>query len=146
MIPRRSSRLNLLIDTVNEDRPYTGLVRRAYSPRPCMPEQPNPRRPKRGSYVPKPETIALLTISGNPINGLGEMAQRKPSPFFWHPPTLHPYADLQIAAREQMSKCPGYEEAFSKAHAHSELVPVAAMRTKASPEELTRSVSGTTCW
>jgi Pyruvate/2-oxoacid:ferredoxin oxidoreductase delta subunit len=100
---------------------------------------PGHSRPKH--FSPKAETLALLKVSGNPINGLGEMAQRKPSPFFWHPPTLHPYADLQIAAREQMSKCPGYEEAFSKAHAHPQVVPVAAERVDASAEEFSRAVS-----
>src|SRR5580700_8426678 len=87
-------------------------------------------RPKPKNYSPRAETLALLKASGNPINGLGETGQRRPSPFFWHPPTMHPYGDLQIAARSQMSKCPGYVTAFSNAHAHPELVPVAAMRTK----------------
>ena len=43
-----------------------------------MPEHPNPRRPKRGSYTPRPETLALLKVSGNPINGLGETTPRRP--------------------------------------------------------------------
>src|SRR5271168_2995095 len=85
----------------------------------------NPRRPKRNSYTPKPETLALLRVSGNPINGLGETEIRKPSPFFWHPANLHPYADLQVAARSTMSKCPGYEAAFAPARNHPELVPIA---------------------
>jgi hypothetical protein len=43
-------------------------------------EQANPRRPKRGSYKPEPETVALLKVSGNPINGLGDTTLRRPSP------------------------------------------------------------------
>ena len=97
------------------------------------------RKPKH--YSPKAETIALLKSSGNPINGLGEKAQRRPSPFFWHPPTLHPFGDLQVAARSKMSKCPGYDKAFAKARNHPELVPVAATRVAASPEEFTRAVN-----
>jgi Pyruvate/2-oxoacid:ferredoxin oxidoreductase delta subunit len=100
---------------------------------------PSDRKPKH--YSPKAETLALLKASGNPINGLGETTQRRPSPFFWHPPTLHPFADLQVAARATMSKCPGYDAAFTPARNHPELVPVAAKRVEASPEEFTRSIS-----
>jgi len=106
-----------------------------------VPVQSVPSRTRPKHFSPKAETLALLKVSGNPINGLGETAQRRPSPFFWHPPTLHPFAELQIAARSQMSKCPGYVTAFSKAHAHPELVPVATTRPEISPEELTRAVS-----
>jgi len=47
-----------------------------------MTELANPRRPRRGTWKPKPETVALLRISGNVINGVGETAPRRPSPFF----------------------------------------------------------------
>jgi hypothetical protein len=40
----------------------------------------NPRHPRRGAYQPKPETLARLRVSGNPINGLGEPEERRPSP------------------------------------------------------------------
>ena len=46
-----------------------------------MADEPNPRRLKRDQYSPKPETLALLKVSGNPINGLGETAERRPSQF-----------------------------------------------------------------
>src|SRR5580658_9412277 len=95
----------------------------------------NPRRPKRNSYTPKPETLALLKVSGNPINGLGETEPRKPSPFFWHPPDQHPYGDLQNVARTSSRKCPGSAEVFVAAYTHPELMPVAAVRRQASPEE-----------
>src|ERR1035441_9820267 len=71
------------------------------------PSQGNPRRPKRGSYKPKAETLALLKVSGNPINGLGETTPRRPSPFFWHPSDQHPYGELQIVARNSSRSCPG---------------------------------------
>jgi epoxyqueuosine reductase len=98
-------------------------------------------RPRPRHFSPKPETQALLKISGNPINGLGETAQRRPSPFFWHPPTMHPYADLQIAARARMTECPGYDAAFSKARAHPELVPVAGTRRNGSAQEFTALIN-----
>ncbi len=103
-------------------------------------EQITHTRPRREHFIAKAETLALLKTSGNPINGLGETTQRKPSPFFWHPPNLHPFGELQIAARSTMSKCPGYEKAFAGARAYPELVPVSATRTTASAEECTAAV------
>jgi epoxyqueuosine reductase len=103
--------------------------------------EPDPGRPNLKNYRPKAETLALLKASGNPINGLGETEERRPSPFFWHPPTMHPFEDLQVAARAKMSTCPGYEAAFSKARNHPALVPIAATRREASAEEFTAQVS-----
>ncbi len=101
----------------------------------AKPASGNPRRPPRGSYEPRPETLSLLKVSGNPINGLGESASRRPSPFFWHPPDKHPYGELQTVARTSSRKCPGSAEAFVAAYTHPELTPVAAVRRRASPEE-----------
>jgi ferredoxin len=99
--------------------------------------QPNPRRPKRGAYRPKPETLALLKTSGNAINGLGETAPRQASPFFWHPPDMHPFGELQALARQNSRKCPGSDEAFKAAYSFPELVPVSETRNPGSPAELT---------
>lgn len=96
----------------------------------------NPRRPKRGSYTPQPETLSLLTVSGNTINGLGETSERQASPFFWHPPTQHPYGDLQNLARLNSRKCPGSVEVFMAAYNHPELVPIAEARNTAPAEQL----------
>src|SRR5580658_5616868 len=101
----------------------------------------NPRRPKRGSYKPKPETVALLKVSGNPINGLGETTPRRPSPFFWHPPDQHPYGELQIVARKSSRGCPGSPEAFQAAYNYPELIPVAAVRNPASAEVFASEVT-----
>jgi epoxyqueuosine reductase len=105
-----------------------------------MPEQAIAVQPKRKKFQPKPETLALLRVSGNPINGLGETEVHRPRPFFWHPPNLHPYADLQVAARTTMSKCPGYDEAFAPARNHPPLVAKAENRREASPEEFSADV------
>jgi epoxyqueuosine reductase len=106
-----------------------------------IPVQLDASRRKPKDYSPKAETLALLKASGNSINGLGETAQRRPSPFFWHPPTMHPFEDLQIAARAKMSQCPGYDAAFSKARNHPDLIPIAATRREATAEEFTSLVS-----
>jgi epoxyqueuosine reductase len=104
-------------------------------------DEPNPRRPRREQYHPKAETLELLKVSGNPINGLGETTQRRPSPFFWHPPDQHPYGDLQIVARQSSRKCPGSAPAFMAAYNHPELIPVAEVRSPAPAEQLAREAS-----
>jgi epoxyqueuosine reductase len=106
-----------------------------------MVDEPNPRRPKRNQYRPKPETLAVLRVSGNPINGLGETAQRRPSPFFWHPPDQHPYGELQVIARQNSRKCPGSAPAFLAAYNHPDLIPVAETRNDASAEQLTAAAT-----
>jgi len=102
-----------------------------------MQDQTNPRRPKRHTYSPKTETLALLKVSGNPINGLGEATPRRPSPFFWHPPDQHPYGELQNLARLSSRKCPGSAPAFIAAYNHPELIPVPEVRSEASAEHFT---------
>jgi len=101
-----------------------------------MSDPGNPRRPKRGQYRPKPETLALLKVSTNPINGVGETEPRRPSPFFWHPPDKHPYGELQIAARTSSRKCPGAGPAFQAAYAYPDIVPIAPVRNEAPAEQL----------
>lgn len=105
-----------------------------------MTEPTNPRRPKRGTWKPQPETAALLRVSGNPINGLGENTPRRPSPFFWHPAAQHPYGDLQLLARRNSRKCPGSTEAFQAAYSYPELSELSSKRNGAPVEELTTLV------
>src|SRR5512138_1737297 len=106
-----------------------------------MPEQRNSRPTKRDGYRPKAETLALLKVSGNPINGLGETSPRRPSPFFWHPPDQHPYGELQAAARQSSRRCPGAGPAFQAAYSHPELVPVAEVRNGASAAQLSHALT-----
>jgi epoxyqueuosine reductase len=102
----------------------------------AMPDKPDAARPSPERYSPKPETLALLKVSGNPINGLGETTPRRPSPFFWHPPNMHPYEELQKVARQNSRKCPGSAEAFMAAYNHPELLPIAEARNEAPAEKL----------
>lgn len=94
-------------------------------------------KPHTKTYTPKPETLSLLRVSGNPINGLGEAEPRRPSPFFWHPPHLHPYGDLQSVARQSSRQCPGAGAAFQEAYTYPELVPVAERSSKVSADQNT---------
>lgn len=105
-----------------------------------MPNQPNPRRPKRGTFEPKPEIKSLVVTSGNTINGLGETEVRQASPFFWHPPDLHPYGELQTVARASSRKCPGTGPVFQQAYTYPELNPVAEEKKEASPQVLSAEV------
>jgi epoxyqueuosine reductase len=105
-----------------------------------MTQSSNPRRPKRGTWTPQPETIALLRVSGNAINGVGEGESRRPSPFFWHPPDQHPWGDLQLLARKNSRKCPGSTEAFQAAYEYPALQSVAATRSEAPAEEWAENV------
>ena len=102
-----------------------------------MNDRPDARKSKAKSYVPKPETMAHLKVSGNPINGLGEMTPRRASPFFWHPPDRHPYGELQIVARQSSRRCPGSAPAFMAAYNHPELIPVAGNKVDAAAEQHT---------
>jgi epoxyqueuosine reductase len=101
-----------------------------------MPDETNPRRPKPKQYHPRPQTLELLKVSGNPINGLGEAEERRPSPFFWHPPDQHPYGELQIVARQSSRSCPGSVPAFQAAYNYPELVPLAESRNESAAAEL----------
>lgn len=103
--------------------------------------QSNPRRVKRGAYQLKRETLALLKVSGNAINGLGERTTRRPSPFFWHPPDKHPFGELQVVARQSSRNCPGAAEAFAVAYQHPELIPIAERKNAATPEQLTKDLT-----
>jgi epoxyqueuosine reductase len=105
-----------------------------------MHEETNPRRPKPKQYRPKAETLALLKVSGNPINGLGEATPRRPSPFFWHPPDRHPYGELQNVARQSSRKCPGSGPAFMAAYNHPELIPVAEQQCEATAQHFAAEV------
>lgn len=105
-----------------------------------MSENTNPRRPKRGAWAPRPKTAALLRVSGNPINGLGETAVRRPSPFFWHPPDQHPWGDLQVVARQSSRNCPGSAEAFQAAYSYPELREVASACNEKSAEQLSEEL------
>lgn len=101
----------------------------------------NPRRPRRGSYKPRAETLALLKVSGNKINGLGETETRKASPFFWHTPDKHPYGELQVVARTSSRKCPGSAQVFASAYTHPELIPIAGEQRRATPQQFSAEVT-----
>lgn len=96
-----------------------------------------PREP----FTPRPETLEMLTTSGNVINGVGEAAPRQASPFFWHPPSQHPFGELQALARQNSRKCPGAGPAFQAAYNHPELTPVAETPREGSAQQFASEVT-----
>ncbi len=47
-------------------------------------------------FTPKPDQLALMPdVSGNTINGLGELEQRRASPIYWHDPDTLAHGELQ---------------------------------------------------
>jgi hypothetical protein len=95
-----------------------------------------PKTPQAAALPPQGGNLALLKVSGNPVNGLGETAPRRASPFFWDPPDQHPYGELQNVARQSSHKCPGAAQAFLAAYSYPELIPVAEARNEAPAEQL----------
>jgi len=106
-----------------------------------MTEPTNPRRPKRGTWTLQPETVALLPVSSDSINGVGETTPRRPAPFFWHPPDQHPWGDLQLLARKNSRKCPGSTEAFQAAYSYPELITVSETRNQSYTQDLAEAVT-----
>lgn len=51
--------------------------------------------------------------SGNQVNGEGESSERRPSPFFWHKPSLHDFGDLQYAVTEYQQRSPAIRSVFT---------------------------------
>ncbi len=60
-----------------------------------MATKANDRRGPR-AFASKPEVLAMLPdVKGNHMNGLGEEAERRPTPIMWHEPDILPHGDLQ---------------------------------------------------
>ena len=48
-------------------------------------------------WQPSDEQMQLWPeVSGNAINGVGEISSRRPSPIYWHPPDSTPHGKLQL--------------------------------------------------
>ena len=56
---------------------------------------------------------AMPEVSGNTINGLGEEAVRRASPFFWHPPKLQTHGKLQKLVTDYQHRSPEVSRHFS---------------------------------
>lgn len=58
-------------------------------------------------------TDAFPEVSGNAINGLGETARRRPTPFFWHPPERQTHGKLQSVVTEYHRQSPEIQTHYS---------------------------------
>lgn len=99
----------------------------------------SPYRP----YKPKAEQLALLpAVSGNTINGMGEVEFRRAAPIYWHDPTTLEHGELQKWFYTQNAD----NEAINAARAAreqilaEELPPVAAEPLQQSAAEWTEQL------
>jgi Pyruvate/2-oxoacid:ferredoxin oxidoreductase delta subunit len=102
----------------------------------------------RPRYEPPADTLAKFpAISGNTVNGLGETAVRRASPFFWHEPRYQTHGELQAHVLGKFYDTPEVIEAYSRDPRTMQLrprgpdpIPVAATRVERSSEQWTTAV------
>jgi epoxyqueuosine reductase len=86
-------------------------------------------------------TDLLPGVSGNAVNGLGEMQVRRPSPFFWHPADRHDFGPLQTEVIAYHRQSPAVAKEFSPAQPRGpKPIPCAAEKAERAPEDWTKSV------
>lgn len=79
--------------------------------------------------------------SGNTVNGVGEEAERRPSPVYWHPPATIPHGALQAwFYRQNKSELVANARKERQVAVDMQLVPVAEHRVERSAEEWTREI------
>ncbi len=98
--------------------------------------------PDRRPYRPKSMfTDKFPDVSGNLVNGLGETAPRRASPFFWHKPQLHPFGALQQAVTDYHQKSPEIARTYTpKADRGPRAVPRSEQRTEKRAADWTAAV------
>jgi ferredoxin len=99
-------------------------------------------RKARGTYRPDPGFLALRpAVSGNTVNGLGERAERRPSPIFWHRPERESHGALQEHVVARFNAVPEFRAAYAEGDRGPRRPdPVAAERVTRSAAEWTSNV------
>lgn len=99
-------------------------------------------KPSANAYVPAPEVIERFPpISGNTVNGLGETAPRRPSPFFWHDPQYQTHGELQRFVIARIQSHPEVSSRYSPmADRGPKRAPKSATRIEKSPGEWTKTI------
>ena len=102
-------------------------------------------RKRSSPWAPSEDQMKLWPgVSGNAINGVGEEAQRRPSPIYWHPPDSIPHGPLQNWFYGQTAKAgPALVEArLERQRAiDAPLKPISESETPFTPQELTQAVA-----
>jgi len=71
-------------------------------------------RKNKKPYVPKAQfTDHFPEVSGNTINGLGEIEKHRPRTFFWHPPNRQTHGALQKAVTDYHRQSAAIRKEFS---------------------------------
>jgi ferredoxin len=97
------------------------------------------REVPKQQYQASPEQLNLWPdVSGNDINGLGEEAECRPRPIYWHDPSETPHGPLQLWMQQQSARnpAPGREELQAerqKVYARTP-VPVSSTQTEKSAD------------
>ena len=98
----------------------------------------------KSAYKPlKNFTDLFPEISGNTVNGLGEIEVRRPSPFFWHPSDRQTHGALQhevIRYHRQSAEMRKYFNPDPPGGRGPDPIEQAAQRTEQTPEENARAV------
>jgi len=88
-------------------------------------------------------TDAFPALSGNEVNGRGETAYRRASPFFWHPPEKQAFGKLQQTVTGYHQRSPEIGEVFNpKADRGIDPIPQASEKAKRSAAQWTEAVKG----
>jgi ferredoxin len=101
------------------------------------------RQKSAETFVPDPEQMALWPeISGNTINGLGEVQPRRPSPIMWHDARMLAHGKVQEWFWQQGHKVPELLQLRSQRQQiiDAEPAPVAEEKAERIPEENDRLV------
>ncbi len=102
----------------------------------------NEGRRRRHDWRPSEEQMKQWPdVSGNAINGLGEVEFRRPSPIYWQPPGSTPHSHLQLWFYSQ----PMSDEILAARQERQRwlsepLVPIGEEKVQEAPEELSREV------
>lgn len=95
-------------------------------------------------YQPSAAQRALFpAVSGNGLNGLGEMTPRAPTPLYWFDPATIPHGPLQQYFHAQAAKLESARRVTTRMEAErgpATLDPVAAERVDASTADLSAAV------
>lgn len=98
---------------------------------------------RRGAWQPDPSFYDLFPpgVSGNAINGLGEPAQRPPTPIFWHRPEREALGRLQEEVVARFNSVPAYRDVYARGDRGPRRPdPVADARVERSAEQWTEAV------
>jgi epoxyqueuosine reductase QueG len=100
------------------------------------------KRKARGTFQPDPAFLALQpAVSGNSVNGVGEPAERRPTPIFWHRPERETHGAMQEHVVARFNSVTAFRDAYAKGDRGPRRPdPIAGERVTRAAEEWTAIV------